>query len=133
VFKEGACVLVLVFAAFQEFAFHDARVSSGRLVNQETVVVAEKLDHELAVGVLRQGVAELGSETEDNLIVHPFKKVFFGRFGHQAVYIAEGVLLVAEAIVGRNDDICLKEVLDFSNITGSLLSRTGNSMLWFCL
>lgn len=109
VFKEVASVLVLVFATFKEFAFNDAGISSRRFVNQKTVVIAEKLNYKLAIGVLRQRIAEFGAETEDNLIVHPFKKVLLRGLRHQTVNVPERVLFIAETVVRRNDDIGLLE------------------------
>lgn len=49
--------------------------------------------------------SELGCETEDDLVVDPLEEVFLGRLGDESVDVAEGVLFISEAVVGRDDDV----------------------------
>jgi hypothetical protein len=118
VFEEISGIIISISASFKEFAFHDARVSSWGLVNQETVVIAEELNHELTFLVFWLGVTEFSAETQNDLVVHPLKEVFLRRLGHQAVHISKGILLITKSIIRRDNDVFLIFLLDFSNITG---------------
>ncbi len=102
---ESIGALVLVLLDFQELPFVEPRVLLALFVDAEGVVVQEEHDDEVAIHVFGLAGVETGLETELDLVVHPLEVVLLGSLGHETVYLAESVLFVAEAVVGRDDDV----------------------------
>jgi len=122
-------VVGLVGAPLEELAVPEAGVLGGGLVDLQTVVVEVVGDDELAVAVLGLGRREDRVEPEADLLVDPLEEVLLGRLGDQPEDVAEGVLLGANAVVRRNDDVCVKrEVLDRAgSLPALLLASVGKS------
>ena len=86
----------------EEFAFDDARVLLGGLVDSNGVISQVERNDEATVEVLGHSSVELGGETQDSLIVvHGLEEVFLWPLRDELVHLTETVLLIAEAIVGR--------------------------------
>jgi hypothetical protein len=96
-------VNILVFAALEELALHDARVLLGRLVNRNGVVREEELYDEPAVHILWHSGIQASCVSQDlALIVNCLEEVFLWLLGNQTVNVAEGVDFVTKAVVRRN-------------------------------
>lgn len=96
---------VLVPVALQELALDDARVLLGRLVDCNRVIGQVERDDEAAVYVLRNSGVEASRESQDLLvIVDALEEVALWLVRDQLVNIAEGVFLVADAVVRGNLD-----------------------------
>ena len=86
----------------EEFAFDDAGVLLGGLVDSDGVISQVERNDEAAVEVLGHFCVELGSEAQDSLIVvHGLEEVFLWPLRDELVHLTQTVLLVTEAIVGR--------------------------------
>ena len=86
----------------EEFAFDDAGVLLGGLVDSDGVISQVERNDEAAVEVLGHFCVELGSEAQDSLIVvHGLEEVFLWSLRDELVHLTQTVLLVTEAIVGR--------------------------------
>ena len=88
----------------EEFAFDDARVLLGGLVDSNSVVSKVERNDEAAVDVLGHSSVELGGEAQDSLIVvHGLEEVFLRPLWDELVHLTQAVLLITKAIVGRLD------------------------------
>lgn len=95
----------LVGPSLQELAVPEAGVLGGRLVYLQAIVVEVVGDDELAVAVLGLGRGEDCVEAEADLLVDPLEEVLLGRLGDQSEDVAQRVLLRADAVVRRDDDV----------------------------
>lgn len=94
---------VLVLPPFEELAFHDAGVLLGRLEDGNGVISQVEGNDEASVDVFRHAGVELGSVSQDFLVVvHVLEEVSFGLFGKQLEHVTQRVHFVSEAVVGRN-------------------------------
>lgn len=127
-------VVGLVGPSFEELAIPEAGVLGGRLVDLQAVIVEVVGDDELAVAVLGLGAGEDGVEAQADLLVDPLEEVLLGRLGDEAEDVAERVLLRADAVVRRDDDVCVKgRVLDLGASLPLLLApEGGKTMLNLC-
>lgn len=102
---------VLVLVLVQELALDDARVLLRWFVDAQAAVSQVVRDDESAVDVLGHARVEFCCKAQHFArVVHRLEEVALGLLGHQAVHLALRVLLVSEAIVGRD-------------LTGSRLGR----------
>ena len=86
----------------EEFAFDDAGVLLGGLVDSNGVISQVERNDEAAVEVLGHFCVELGSEAQDSLIVvHGLEEVFLWSLRDELVHLTQTVLLVTKAIVRR--------------------------------
>ena len=86
----------------EEFAFDDAGVLLGGLVDSDGVISQVERNDEAAVEVLGHFCVELGSEAQDSLIVvHGLEEVFLWSLRDELVHLTQSVPLVTEAIVRR--------------------------------
>ena len=86
----------------EEFAFDDAGVLLGGLVDSNGVISQVERNDEAAVEVLGHFCVELGSEAQDSLIVvHGLEEVFLWSLRDELVHLTQSVPLVTEAIVRR--------------------------------
>ena len=86
----------------EEFAFDDAGVLLGGLVDSNGVISQVERNDEAAVEVLGHFCVELGSEAQDSLIVvHGLEEVFLWSLRDELVHLTQAVLLITEAIVRR--------------------------------
>jgi hypothetical protein len=96
-------VHVLVLRATQEGSLDYARVLLRGLIDRNRVVRQEVAQQEAAVDILGHARVEPSRIAEHLLVVvHSLEEVTLGLLGDQVVDVAEGVLLLAETIVGRN-------------------------------
>lgn len=101
---EGTVLIhVLVLGALQEFALNDTRVLLGGLEDGDGVVCEEEGNDEAAVDVLGHASVEAGCVSQDSLVVvNILEEVSLRLGGLELVNIAEGVNLVAEAVMRRD-------------------------------
>jgi len=96
-------VNVLVLVSVQELALDDTGVLLGWLVDRDAVVGQVEGDNEAAVNVFWHSSVEAGRESEDFLvIVDRLEEVSLGLVWDELVDVAEGVFLVSDTVVGRD-------------------------------
>ena len=96
-------VHVLVAALVQPLAANDAGVLLLGLVDADAVVRQVEGDNETTVLILVDASVETSGESEDlGAVVHDLEEVNLLGLGLESVLLTQGVLVVAEAIVGRH-------------------------------
>ena len=96
-------VHVLVAALVQPLAANDASVLLLRLVDADAVIRQVEGDNETTVLILVDASVEASGESEDlAAVVHNLEEVDLLGLGLEAVLLTQGVLVVAEAVVGRH-------------------------------
>lgn len=84
--KLSLCSFVL--SSLKEFSSPETIVFSRRLINLKTIIIQEISDDEFSLAILWFRGREDGIETQWNLLVNPFKEIFFGWFWDKSVNIA---------------------------------------------
>lgn len=96
-------VHVLVLGSAQEWAFNDARILDGRLVDRNGIVAQVVRNDETTIHVFWNACVEACCVAQDFfVIVHCLEEVSLWFLWHQVVDVAKRVCLRPEAVVWRD-------------------------------
>lgn len=96
---------VFVLASFKELSCWESWVLCWWFVDLETVVIKVVCDDKLTNCIFWFGIVEGRSESQTDLLINPFEKVFLWWFGDQFINVSQGVLLWSDTIVWGNYNV----------------------------